>query len=198
MNKIRFSNIYLQSILAGAYMVLVFSISGCSTESHKTRHLVASTDFNVFIPPTADGYNLPPNQKIVLGEPIAQPPPIYPERLLSLHIHQQTVCLEIEINQIGQVYASRPLFSMVNCPANSASVMSAFILASQNAVYKWRFYPSKLCTFPTNVNASQMNNDCIAYGAKVENISIKLAFIFTFKQTSTGASVSIIGLNSKS
>lgn len=175
--------------------MFVFVISGCSTGLHKTRHMVASTNFNIFVPPTAEGYNLPTNQKIVLGEPIKQHLPIYPENLLPLHIHRQVVCLEIEINQMGQVYTSRPLFNMANCPNRSTAAIQGFILASQNAVKKWRFHPSILCTFPVSVNAHQMSNDCVTNGAKVEDIAIKLAFIFTFKQTSTGASVSTIGLN---
>lgn len=142
-----------------------------------------------FIPPGADSYEVSPQQKVVLGEAIAQQDPVYPPALLAEAIPEQVVCLETEINEMGAIQASRPLYDIDGCPANATAVAPAFLAAAQSAVQHWRFEPAMLCTFPAPVDASLKGNDCLAEGAKVEALALKLAFRFTFSIQQGVASV---------
>jgi hypothetical protein len=163
--------------------LLPLLMAACAAVSRPGPVAQVDTSFQVFIPPGAQGYELPRNEKIVLGESIAQPAPVYPAAWVSRKMGEQIVCLEIEIDAHGLVYASRPLYAMPGCPASAKAVAPAFEVAARDAVMQWRFHPAVVCTFQMGVDAYAKGNDCDAEGAKVTPIAIKLAFAFTFTQT---------------
>jgi hypothetical protein len=161
-------------------------VAACARREVHTRN---STAFEVFIPPAAEGYELPRNEKIVLGEPLAQGNPAFPAALQGKGDLHKTACLEIEIDESGRVYASRPLYAMPDCPQAPDGVSGLLARAAQNAVAGWRFRPALLCEFPAGTDAASKGSAC--EGAAVHPLAIKLAFVFTFDQQQGVASTSV-------
>lgn len=173
------------STISGRVLSILFvaaALGACSPLPPKAT-ATTGTNFDVFIPAGAQGFSLPANQKIVLGNAIAQAAPIYPAEMIQKNIPKRSVCLTIAIDGRGIAYENHPLYDMPGCPANAAAIESAFVTAARDAVMHWRFAPAIRCTFPKGVDARTMGNDCAEEGAKVEPISISLAFVFTFTQT---------------
>lgn len=157
---------------------LALALAGCSTPTPKP-HLQASSTFRVFIPTGATGYKPQPNQFIVIGPPLVQPPPTYPAALIAERLPPQEVCLALAIDENGNAHGSDPLYSVDGCPAPGV-VPAPFMASAQATVTRWRFFPTHLCTFPKGVDVSKEGDNCIAEGAKVQRLPIKLAFAFTF------------------
>lgn len=175
-----------------ASVIFLLLISACTRVQEVRGTGGASSDFSVFIPPNAETYDPPANEKILLGEPKAQTLPTYPHALIAEGIAQRRVCLEIEIDEHGVVYHSRPLFGMLNCPRSAADVEPEFLSAAREAAMHWRFHPAVVCIFPVGTDADSKGNHCVAEGAEddlnyeVRPIPIKLAFVFTFTNSSSG------------
>lgn len=181
----------MKLIAASVSTVILFGCSHMSTKPPKST----STKFDEFIPPKALRTATQTNQLVVVGTPVAQPLPTYPEQMLSRDIARRTVCLSITINRKGVVYNNHPLYGMLNCPANAKTVEPVFLKAAQAAVMRWRFYPTLLCTFPKGTDVSTKGAYCELEGGKVQKIPIKLAFKFTFKQSGGKAEVHIDRIN---
>lgn len=153
------------------------------------------TGFKVFIPPTAQVFDFPKNYKIVVGAPIVQAASIYPPSLIARRIPRRDVCLEIEINERGEVYHSRPLYGIPGCPVDAQAVEPAFVATAESAVTHWRFAPTVVCMFAEGVDADAEGNDCANEGAKIEPLAIRLAFAFTFITTDGKPKTSVDALS---
>lgn len=163
-------------------MLLPLLVANCATTQPQQR-TITSTHFDVFIPQGAQRYKIGSNQKMVVGAPVSQADPAYPASLVTQSIPPRIVCLEIDIDEHGVVYQSRPLYDLPACPANAQAVEPPFVSTAEQAVLHWRFKPTIVCTFPAGTNAQQMSNNCAGEGAQIQPVAIKLAFAFTFTQT---------------
>lgn len=176
--------------LAGLICLLA-CVDGCAMVGRRAAPLHGEASFKVFIPPGAPAFDLPSNQKIVLGEPLTQAKPIYPQGLLGEKIPVATVCLTLAIDASGAVYMVRPLYDMPGCPPSAGAIDQAFVAAARSATARWRFQPARLCTFQPGVNAYAHGDNCGAEGATVKPIAISLAFVFVFSQTNGRGNVDL-------
>ena len=168
--------------------VAVIALSDCA--HLQTRPSVSTrTRFGEFISPKTLRMAPERNQMVILGGPIEQDPPAYPERMVGKDIARREVCLAIAINRKGIVYQSHPLYGMLSCPDNAAAVEPAFVKAAQADVLHWRFHPTVLCTFPKGVDASTKDDYRALEGGKAKPIPIMLAFDVTFTEVRGTAAV---------
>lgn len=160
-------------------LLIVFLLYGCAVSPEE--NIYRSTDFEPFIPPGATTYQMAENQRIVLGEPVIQPAPSFPDNALNVDGSRTTVCLELAIGRDGGVITTRPLQGLAGCDSSGVKSAVPFMEAAQKAAIGWQFEPAVLCIFPKEVDAHTKGTDCISEGAIVEPIAIKLAFAFTFR-----------------
>lgn len=171
------------------FALAMSAIVACSQGNLKNSGTALGTKYSVFIPPNAIRYEPQSNQKIVVGRPLLQESPAYPSDMADKNIPERTICLEIEIDESGEVYSSKPLYGITNCPADAQSIEQEFVTAATQAVARWRFKPTLLCTFPEDVDMNAAHNSCSSERVRAQPIAIKLAFKFTFTQSHRGPTV---------
>jgi hypothetical protein len=150
-------------------------LSGCATNKVHTQ---ASTGYQLIFPAGAETYDESERQVFLLGDRIGTAVlPTYPSDFLSKNLPEQYVCLEIDIDIHGQVFDSRPLYDGNGCPAESRRPDEAFLVAAKQAVQQWRFFPTRICTFPAT---AQKNEACQGENIEIEPVPVRLAFLFSF------------------
>jgi len=146
--------------------------SGCAERT------TTKSAYQMVMPASAERYELDESQQFMLGERIGSAVlPEYPAAEIHRRLPEQIVCVEIDIGEDGRVFASRPLHDAAGCPAENAQPDPVFYTAAEHAVAQWAFEPARLCTFPPGV---PKNDECQGTGVKMENVPIRLAFLFSF------------------
>lgn len=152
-------------------------VGGCSLVD---EHPTTKTAYQLVIPKAANRYELNKNQEFFLGDRIGDAIlPEYPVSELSKRLPEQILCIEIDIDEDGHVFASRPLYNASGCSGQNVHPAEAFYTAAENAVSKWTFMPARICTFPATATE---NDHCVGVGVKVEYVPIRLGFEFSFTQ----------------
>jgi hypothetical protein len=157
-------------------------LAGCSASAPQTK-----TGYSLIVPEGSETYVEQKNQKFLLGDRIGEAVlPVYPADLVGRHLSTQVVCVEVDIDETGKVYASRPLFGVSACPGSEVALDARFLASAQAAVRQWAFRPARMCTFPS---AAAVNDRCSAEGVVVEAMPVRYAYSFYFEQTPGGAKV---------
>lgn len=143
------------------------------------KRLVAEVDSGLIIPPMSGAVDMPENQQFLFPAPVLRnPPPVYPESLISLALPEQTVCLAIVIDEGGAVPSSAPVFDSPDCPSSGQPPRAEFLEAASKAVARWEFLAATVCTYP--VGATK-NDDCTGDDVATRPVAVKLSYRFRFK-----------------
>ncbi len=133
------------------------------------------------VPPPAGAAAMPlrSDQAFVfpnLVEPAAMPE--YPPDLLKLRLEPVVVCVEIDIDETGKVFAARPRVDGA-CPAASGEPGGEFAAAANDAVLRWVYDPALVCSTPDGKPAEDA---CAVEGAVETPTKIRLSYAFRFSQ----------------
>jgi len=148
------------------------------------------------IPKNAESYAENENQAFLLGERVGEPQsPVYPPELVGSHLPPQSVCVEFDIDETGNVVAARPLLGQSDdddCPIQNRQPDTRFFIEARKAVLLWKFEPARMCTYPTGTKADQ---GCEGENVTVERVPIRLAYHFDFTSGSAGSQVKASALS---
>lgn len=164
------------------FLALVFLLGACKA-MHK-----GDVGMSMILPKTAERLEVPEEQQFLFPVPIIEPIlPAYPPALLGSGI-QQIICVEIVIDENGEVSHARPLLDLPECPSSNRPPNPLFTSAAISAVKQWQFAAAAICRFPKTV---QKNDDCHGDEVVITNIAIKLAYTFTFSVKNNKSAVSM-------
>lgn len=152
-------------------MALVISATSCA--SMRTGNV----DANMILPKAAEKIKVPEDQEFLFPAPvIEQILPDYPAELIASG-GSANVCIEIVVDENGEVAEASPLFNISGCPDSPSKLNPLFIVASITAVKQWQFSAAAICKFPATV---KKNDGCDGDGVVITTIPIKLAYTFDF------------------
>ena len=129
------------------------------------------------LPKSAEKLEVPKDQQFLFSTPIAEPIlPDYPVELIASKA-TANVCIEIIIDENGEVTHTVPLFDAPGCEITASSRNPLFVDASIRAIKQWQFSAAAICKFPTT---AVKNDTCDGEGVVITTIPIKLAYTFSF------------------
>lgn len=130
-------------------------------------------------PPGAARLALDTNQRFVypnLSGPVAMPD--YPPDLLPLRLPPVEVCVEVDIDEAGAVFAARPRED-ATCPGARSEHVAVFSAAALEAVGEWRYDPAYVCQAP---DGFQGEDPCLAEEVVEHPTRLRLSYAFRFSQ----------------
>ena len=142
-------------------------VAGCQSNP-------ARVTANFILPATADPFDVEVHQTFYMADLILQPMPAYPDA--DRRLGTVIVCVELVVDERGDVAATRPLVQG-GCPAveeASESLLNAAVEAARN----WKFMPAALCDPPPH---AELGADCEAAGGTMRSVAVTLAFRFAFE-----------------
>jgi hypothetical protein len=162
--------------------------AGCRTA--KTLQDSAATGevgMSMLLPPASAAHlELPSSQAFVfpdLLEPV--PMPIYPADLLAFHLPPIEICMELDIDESGAVYAARPR-SDDACVLQDDGRVRQLVEAASNAVLDWRYAPAMICATP---DGRSSEDACAETDAVMTPTQLRLSYSFRFVQRDGAPSV---------
>lgn len=152
-------------------ITLIISATAC-TGARK-----GDVGMGMILPKSAEKIEVPEDQTFLFPVPVVEPVlPEYPTALIASK-QSANVCIEIVIDENGEVSRTVPLFDIPDCPDSSNKLNPLFIEASIKAIKQWQFSAAAICKFPVTV---KKNDDCEGDGVIISTIPIKLAYTFGF------------------
>jgi hypothetical protein len=134
-------------------------------------------------------YEMRGDQMFLAPEFVSEPAlPAYPAHLLRAGLPEQVICVEVDIDTGGEVFATRELTDTAGCPTVDAQPDGAFYDVAVTAAVSWQFLAAAVCTFPANIEA---NDRCEGEGVTMEPVEVRLAFAFSFRSDPGGGGVSL-------
>ena len=163
-------------------LVLILLLTACKT-MHK-----GDVGMNMILPKTAETLEVPEDQQFLFPTPIIEPIlPVYPAALLGSGV-QQIICVEIVIDENGEVSNAHPLMDLPECPSSDKPPNPLFTAAAISAVKQWQFAAAAICRFPKTV---KKNDDCQGDDVVITSIAIKLAYTFAFSVKNNRSAVTV-------
>jgi len=166
----------------------VVVLAGCAT---RPLPGVESTDsYNVgqrlLMPESGGGqagevqpYQLSGREVFRMPEPLYAPLPELPPSPERQLLPPVTVCLNVVLDEQGQVQRSFPLLAHSQCGAGSEAGNAVLLQAAATAVQQWRFRPAAICHFALGTEPAAAD-DCGGAG-QVEEVPVTLPYAFTFQ-----------------
>lgn len=164
-------------------MMLVAGLAGCSTNASRSSRLTQG-DAELIVPGFAVTHELRAGEGFRMPElllPAVQP-------VVEIDAGNQDgldgddwsadLCIEIGIDEMGEVVEQTVFASPLYCPDSLAPSLEMFRAAILAATQRWRFRPAAFCT-----GAQSMDPDtdpCGGTTAIIEPVGVKLAFAFAF------------------
>lgn len=142
------------------------------------------------VPPPAGATHLElaSSQRFVypdLDGPVAMP--VYPPGLLPLRLSPVQVCVEVDIDEAGAVFAARARQDgACPLPDDGAAHLPVFSEAALAAVRRWRYAPAYVCQAPDGFDGE---DPCLADGMVEHPTRLRLSYAFRFSQHDGAPSV---------
>lgn len=166
-------------------VALVASLPACALV--KSQDVTKDVGFGMILPPGAMVHEPQENQEFMM--PVHLNPELRPEFPdIGLREHDpRRVCIEIVIDESGKVESAVELYNIPDCQYSEGEIEREFIEESLVAAQQWRFKPAAICTLP--LESIELGVDCDHPSALIEELAVKLAFVFTFEVTPEGSRV---------
>lgn len=173
----------------GIQLLVVLSLLAACAKSTKPD-LLGEVNLNRITPENSARMQLKDNQLFIQGEHTnPELMPAYPVELLPLQLPDQLVCVRFVVNGDGTVSNIKAIHGIVGCPTDADSPRPEFIAATVNAVSRWDYLSSILCTFPPGTPKK-----CNGPGTTAEHVAVTLAYQFLFS-TKSGGTVQRAGVD---
>lgn len=154
-----------------AVAMAMLVLSACASRHHVV-------DRAMILPPGAILMDVPSDQRLLMAAPIRMPDPVFPAHVGKAGI-DITVCVSFVVADSGAVEAVEIVHDMPECKGSTGVDREPFEAAVREAVSGWSFLAAAICRFPDGVPP---DDDCKADGASVEPVSIRLSYLFSFRQ----------------
>lgn len=167
--------------LAMAAVAFAGALSGCARPAVKSGDVLISA----VEPPDAERHVVGPREDFVVGRPLAvkRAHPDYPEELLAHDLPIAAICVEVTVDEAGQVEHTSVLSLAPRCPDLPAPVQAALKSAVDEAVSTWVYGPSYACVLRED---AQADGTCAGAHADPVPVPILHAYRFVFRQTADG------------
>ncbi len=170
-------------------LCLLLVATGCATRPAATED-VADSSYNIgqrlLVAESGGGqggeiqpYARSARELFRMPEPVHAPPPELPALQGRQSLPPVTVCLNVVVDEQGQVQRSFPLLAHSQCGAGGDADNGPLLQAAGDAVRRWRFAPAAICHFAPGT-APIAAGDC-AGAARVEEVPVTLPYAFTFE-----------------
>ena len=166
-------------LLTTIAVLLPLAVSpACSSVSTPTESRSGNVGYSTIAPPNLTRLVLDGNQAFSLGEPLSSVAlPAYPAELLTSQVPDQQICVNIAVSEEGSVLKVTPLFAIPDCPLTEPETNKKFVNSVTEAVSKWEFYSSQICTYPPG---TQADHKCNGPGVVIVPVSVTQSFQFLF------------------
>jgi hypothetical protein len=173
---------------ASGMLCLLLASAGCATRPAATED-VADT-YNIgqrLLQAESTGgqgggvqpYTLAASEVFRMPRPTHAPPPELPALQGRQSMPPVTVCLNVVVDEQGQVQRSFPLLAHSQCGAGNDADNGHLLQAAADAVRHWRFAPAAICHFAPGTSPAAPEG-CVG-AAKVEAVPVTLPYAFTFE-----------------
>ncbi len=170
-----------------ALLAVVAALAGCAAV---TQRLSGDVSLAALEPPDAERHTMADDEDFRMGTPIfddARAMPVYPSEWLTRAPAQVVACVELTIDERGEVESSRPLLEAPGCGALPGAMADAFHRSVADAVRSWRYTPSLLCRLHPDAVADGRCEDPLAR----EAVAVLRGYRFVFARTAAGAEVGV-------
>lgn len=166
------------------FLLVMSVVSGCSHQrvSSGTSGVV---DSGLLIPMGASRYEMSDREAYFMPDRLSgYTEPVYPTSHLGERLDVQVVCIDLTVDEGGDVISSSVNASEAICTPSEHS--SAFQNAALAAVSDWKFFAAQVCTFPEGM---EHNDRCDGDGVVVRLLPVKLTYVFEFSLENGGPAV---------
>lgn len=156
-------------------LLLALAASGCAG-TRSTR-----VGAEMILPPLAPQMKLQQREQFFMARHLnPELLPDYPAALLADGPAQAVVCVEIVVDEGGEVAWQAPLHAAPRCPPGPVAALAPFEQAALDAVARWQFIAAAVCTYPEGV---ERNDDCRGEGVVEKAVPLRMAFVFEFDRS---------------
>ncbi len=162
-------------------------LAGCATSPVvEEMESVSSIGQRLLAPESKGGqageiqpYELSGSEVFRMPAPLSTPLPVLAVTPERRSLPPVTVCLNVILDEQGQVQRGFPLLAHSQCAAGDEAGNGELLQAAADAVRHWRFTPAAICHF-TAGTAPAAADDC-GGAARVEEVPVTLPYAFTFE-----------------
>lgn len=162
-------------------------LAGCATSTvTEDAQPVSSIGQRLLAPESHGGqageiqpYRLSGSEVFRMPGALFTPLPVLPASVSRQSLPRVTVCLNVILDEQGQVQRSFPLLAHSHCGDGNHEDSGYLLQAAADAVQQWRFLPAAICHFAPGIEPATPD-DCAA-ATRVEAVPVTLPYAFTFE-----------------
>lgn len=135
---------------------------------------------SMILPPQAKTMKMQEQQLFLMANHLnPEHLPEYPAEKLADGPDATRVCVDLVVDEGGEVTWAVPLHGGTECPAAAEPALAPFEQAVLAAVREWQFTAAAVCTFPPGI---EKNDDCEGEGVTERAVPLRMAFVFDFNK----------------
>lgn len=169
----------------------IAALAACATRvAHvDLQHERMRIDHALLTPADQPQYQMDDLALFVMPMELESPPPAFPARIAPGDVAPVTVCVEVWLDDAGDVSRLVPAHGTAGCPAQAVAAAAPYEQAVVEAMRRWTFSAAAICRFPERLRAQRERRDCTGKDVALTHVPVRLTYAFTFERQAGRARV---------